>query len=355
MGEPKDPGSGNQYNPLPPFSSSSPTVLMNENLSKLSGLNKDLTSQERVVEKAAPELDTLTENITATYQGISDEFAEESKKRRVMTESFAALSNMLKDCKSKLTDEQRDEVEDMSVFTGRISELEQQLTQTQQRLNDQIGTLRAQLNKCQRKSETLDDELDKKTTECEDLRRTVEKLDSRRKVLAQANEDLALLNGQYTSEIQKQSGLYQRINDGLRKVVSRLQGLVKGTERGTPMLMEYVPDTLLSEIRDDVMKGGDFEFIDKSVNLENTIKHTMSIVQKKWITNNVLKTMADLENVTQTLEDYGSPSTAKSLPIWEQYWEKLKEFVETWVRKERDLVQKWVISRNTGLTPTSRK
>jgi hypothetical protein len=110
----------------------------------------------------------------------------------------------------------------------------------------------------------------------------------------------------------------------------------------------YLPDTLMAEIRQDVLNGSDFDFLSDDNNAKTTdalVDQVIELIHTKWINGRVASMVGNLTSITSMIPEYGSPQAQQSVPVWRAYLEKLKDFLKVWRTKFKDLIRRWVLAR----------
>jgi esterase/lipase len=104
----------------------------------------------------------------------------------------------------------------------------------------------------------------------------------------------------------------------------------------------YLPDTLLSEIRNDVIHSTTFDYLDDPTLQENDTQKTLQIVNDKWIVQ-IGALQRDLELIIRNLQHVDAKN--ESIQTWQDYIVKINEFRKIWNTKSVELVETWISTR----------
>jgi myosin heavy subunit len=302
----------------------------------------------------------IRDNVRETYNNILEIFGKESVARRKIVAGMAEMARLLEQCRKMpiprkprgdeaVPQEDEDPEEALRRCRTELEANQRELTQCQQQLNEQVPQLQEQLREKTQQFDELKEEHEQLKKRCRELR--TEETD-----LTRINEELVVLNTQYSDEIQKQKTLYQRITEALQALKQSLTNLVYRTdpeEVKQKVLLAYVPDTMLAEIREAVLKDPQFNFIDAGGNLDTIVDRVLGIINTTWLVN-VNQTKEELTQMVGTLTADNSPAREnaaiqESVSLWRQYLAKLVGFLSTWAQKARDFVRQWVQKRNPNL------
>ena len=156
------------------------------------------------------------------------------------------------------------------------------------------------------------------------------------------NNQLFSINQGYKNEIQQQMGLFDRLNQALIHLKNKISSLwANNKNQSTQSISLYLPDTLLSEIRTDVIRGNTFDFLDTDTSPPT--QKTLELVNSKWI-DPIGTLRKDLDIIMTNLQKV-DPSNP-SLQTWKDYATKLDEFQTMWSTKSIELVESWMSTRH---------
>jgi FtsZ-binding cell division protein ZapB len=185
------------------------------------------------------------------------------------------------------------------------------------------------------------------------LQKEVDELKNKREILANDNKELGKLNTDYQNEITKQISLFGQLNQSIQSLKTKVGKFLNINKAQNKATVTYLPDTILAEIRQDVLKGNDFEFIkqfkpesDKTI-IINTIK---TKIKQKWISE-LDKIIEDLKNIKKNLNSHSitTLATQESMPLWNDYLKKLENFMTIWEENSNQFVWTWAKVRNSLL------
>jgi len=296
----------------------------------LESINKNIVQATDDVVDITQNIENVQANIDRNVQGVLDAFGKESGSRQKMIEAFKNITDTLKKCQQgkPLPSYIQDQFNDMDATQDAHQSQSRQLAQRIELLTNELMSTRATAAQLQQQ---LNDQMATKT------------------VLADENTQLQQINDDYKIEIEQQVGLFAKLNAVMTSLKGKIQNLVKttSTTRTTDATL-YLPDTIMSDIRQDVLKGVDFQFITdhKYNSRENLVTAVQSKILDKWISQ-LTKTADDLQSIITNVQTYTSADDASraSIPMWQSYLEKLRAFLTMWYQKQANIVASWVVTR----------
>ena len=303
--------------PPPPSSqlSSQLSSAIQESTQMVSQLNTDVT-----------QLETL---LNESIQSVLTSFQHESSQRRKLVEAFKNLSELLVQCQKSNT----------PVTPAQLASHQTQITTLTAQQDQQMQLLQTQVQR-------LEQELAQSKEQIATLQSQVNQATKRRELLAGENNQLFSINQGYKNEIQQQMSLFDRLNQALIRLKNKISSLWSNSKnQSTQPISLYLPDTLLSEIRDDVIRGQSFDFLDvaTSPSTSSPTQKTLEWVNSKWI-EPIGTLRKDLDTIMANLQQV-DPSNP-SLQTWKDYAIKLDEFQTMWSTKSIELVESWISTRH---------
>jgi hypothetical protein len=264
-----------------------------------------------------------------------------------MIEAFKNISNLLiryqddknfnlpQDLKARLEQQQQD----IDILQNNYKQKEATLTKT-------IQTLTSELSVSKDKIGILHKTIAEKETK-------IEQLQILQSSLLEGNKELSLLQNQYQEEIQKKIDLMAQLNQAMGSLKEKVNIFLQKSNKQTSHTMLYLPDTILAEIRQDVLKGEDFEFIKKfqpESNKEIIIDSIRTKISQKWI-QQLQNILDDLKTIQANLSTNSVQTSTlrESLPMWSEYNNKLQEFMKMWDTKAKSMIWAWAKMRNPQL------
>ena len=307
------------------------------------------------ITEATEQVVDIQDNVRETYNNIIEIFGKESVARRKIVAGMAEMARLLEQCRQRpapQVDEaepQDDPYEALERCRIELEANQEGLRQCQEELNGTVPRLERELREKTQQFDDLKEEHEQLKRRCGELR--TEETD-----LTRINSELAVLNTEYSEEISKQKSLYERITEALRNLKQNLTNLINRTDPAQVkehVLLAYVPDTMLAEIREAVLKDPRFNFIDAGGNLEAIVDRVVAIIRENWLAD-VEQTKSELIRMVGTLSTQdsparNSPAIQESVSLWRQYLQKLVDFLALWAQKARDFVRQWVQKRNPNL------
>jgi uncharacterized protein YoxC len=265
------------------------------------------------------DVDKIGENMTKTIDAVMDAFKGESEERQKLLIAFKNLSEMLRKCQQTNTPLSMESLspiqQDITTLSrGPEKNTSDQLTRLERELTTAKATitqLQSQLNTILLKRDQLEGE----------------------------NKQLFELNNGYKEEINKQMSIFEHLSAILSQLKTKISNVWKKSTEHVDIYM-YLPDTLLAEIRQDVLKNVDYKFIDDKDPL--SAQKVLNIVNEKWL-EKILSLKQDLTTVLENLKQ-ANPSD-ESISTWTTYASKLDEFLTLWKTKSVSLVQTWINKR----------
>ena len=302
--------------------------------------NQKLVDSTQETHLLTQDLDQLQTHINKSFNNVIDAFGNESQHRRKMVDSFKNLSDMLLKCQenSKLVLPE-DFKKKLSQYEEEIRNLQQTYHQQETHLNQQIQSLTSDLALARDKIFTQEKEL--------------ESLKNKKIGLVNDNQELEKINTDYQQEISRQVSLFQKLSQTIDHLKKRIGQVFTRNKVQNHNIALYLPDTILAEIRHDVLSGVDFDFI-KEFKPESNKKIVLDAVkekiQQKWISQ-VLKIIEDLKVIQNNLRS-SSPVSAtipENNPLWQDYDVKLHNFMKLWEENADKFVGVWIKRRNPEL------
>jgi hypothetical protein len=157
--------------------------------------------------------------------------------------------------------------------------------------------------------------------------------------LAGENRQLFELNNGYKDEINKQMSIFEHLSAVLNQLKAKISNVWKKSTENVDIYM-YLPDTLLSEIRQDVLKNPEYTYIDQQDPM--SAQKVLESINKKWL-EKIQSLRQDLTTVLENLKKVNAQD--ESIPTWTTYSTKLNEFLDMWKTKSVSLVQTWIKKR----------
>lgn len=285
-------------------------------------LAQGLNESKDKVQSMIGDVEKIGENMTKTIDTVMDAFKNESEERQKLLGAFKNLSEMLLKCQETHTVPSMDS---MAPISSAITSL----TQTQEQSTNDLAE----------KVKRLEQELTASKATIQSLQAELNTMVSRRSQLEGENKQLFELNNGYKDEINKQMTIFEHLSAILNQLKTKISTVWKKSTENMDIYM-YLPDTLLSEIRQDVLKSQDYAFIDQKDPM--SAQKVLASVNEKWL-NKIHALKDDLTTVLKNLEKV-NPEDG-SISTWTTYASKLNEFLDLWKTKSVSLVQTWIKKR----------
>jgi hypothetical protein len=321
--------------PPPPPSSSSfrprsqPQPIPNNSLNEYQQVSQELQqglyqSTQHVMQMTS-EVEQIESNLNGTLQSILSSFQTESQERRRLVDAFKTLTELLVKCQQSNTPVTPAQLEP---HQSQISALTIQQEKTNQELVSQV--------------KKLEEELAQSKQQISALQSQVNQAIERKELLLGENTQLHTINQGYKEEIDKQMSLFDRLNKALSNLRTRISSVWKSSNKAKENVTLYLPDTLLSEIRNDVIHSTTFDYLDDPTLQENDTQKTLQIVNDKWIVQ-IGALQRDLELIIRNLQHVDAKN--ESIQTWQDYIVKINEFRKIWNTKSVELVETWISTR----------
>ena len=290
---------------------------------QLRQLNVGLQESVDQVAQLHVELENIETHVNQTLHKLFDTFQSESAYRRQMVNSFKHLTELLRKCR-----------EEKGPLSSRLHEQIDQAISLPLEPNPSGQVVASEV-------EHLKQQL-KVANECiATLQQHVKQAVATRKTLDHENVQLSQLNQGYKYEIEKQMSIFERLNALLKKIKTKVANFLSSSANVQQNVTLYLPDTILSEIRHDVLRGEHFSYITAELMGHLLREKVKKDIENKWI--HQLKTLLNdllvvINNMTQTGDTSGSA-------MWLDYKHKLTEFLQVWQAKSDDLISAWIEKR----------
>jgi hypothetical protein len=271
------------------------------------------------------EVEQIESNLNGTLQSILSSFQNESQERRRLVDAFKNLTELLVKCQQSNTPVTSAQLEP---HQNQISALTMQQEQTNQELMSHV--------------KKLEEELAQSKQQISALQSQVNQAIERKELLIGENTQLHTINQGYKEEIDKQMSLFDRLNKALSNLRTRISSVWKTSNKAKENVTLYLPDTLLSEIRNDVIHSTTFDYLDNPSLQENATQKTLQIVNDKWIVQ-IGALQRDLELIIRNLQHVDAKN--ESIQTWQDYIVKINEFRKLWNTKSVELVETWISTR----------
>lgn len=294
----------------------------------LSQLSSAIQESTQMVSQMNLDVTNLETSLNDSIQSILTSFQHESEQRRKLVEAFKNLSELLIQCQKNNTPITPAELEShQSQITTLTTQQDQQMQQLQSKVQQ------------------LEQELAYSKEQITSLQSQVNQATRRREILAGENNQLFSINQGYKNEIQQQMGLFDLLNQSLVRLKNKISTMwANNNNQTTQPISLYLPDTLLSEIRNDVIRGDTFAFLDVSTSTSSSsTQKTLELVNSKWI-EPIGTLRKDLDTIMANLKQVDP--TNPSLDTWKDYASKLEDFQKMWNTKSIELVDTWISTRN---------
>jgi hypothetical protein len=305
----------------------------------LSQLSSAIQESTQMVSQMNLDVTNLETSLNDSLQSILTSFQHESEQRRKLVEAFKNLSELLIQCQKNNTPITPDQ---LASHQTQITTLTTQQEQQMQQLQSKVQQLEQELAHSKEQITSLQSQVDQATR--------------RRELLAGENNQLFSINQGYKTEIQQQMTLFDRLNQSLVRLKNKISTIWhnNNTQTTQPISL-YLPDTLLSEIRNDVIRGDTFAFLDAFTSPSSPLsptQKTLELVNSKWI-EPIGTLQKDLHTIMANLKQVDP--TNPSFDTWKDYAAKLEDFQKMWNTKSIELVDAWISTRNKrhsrGSTP----
>jgi chromosome segregation ATPase len=293
----------------------------------LTQMDKDLHKAVRDVSQLTTDLTTIETNVKDSIHQILNTFQSESEFRRNMVQSFKVLSDLLKKCQEDkgLSPELKNQIKEQTDQSSNLTSQDKDKD-----LANQVARLEYELGVAKEKISTLQMQVNNAV--------------QTRSRLTSENQQLNLVNQDYKTEIEQQLTLVQRINNYIATFKDKISKFMTTSSNVKQNVMLYLPDTILSEIRHDVIRGHPFDYINTEPNNETLKERVLRDINAKWI-QQLQSLVTDLSGIIDNLTKYGNTDTQEAVGMWKNYREKLTEFLNVWSQKGPALVQSWIDKR----------
>lgn len=285
-------------------------------------LQNGLNESKEKVEHMIGDVEKIGENMTKTIDTVMDAFKNESEERQKLLGAFKNLSDMLIKCQQTNTQPSLDSIAPMSTT---ITSLTRQQEQSTNDLSEKVRRLEAELTGSK--------------SQMQELQAQLNAIILQRDQLAGENKQLFELNNGYKEEINKQMSIFEHLSAVLNQLKAKISNVWKKSTENVDIYM-YLPDTLLSEIRQDVLKNQEYEYIDQQDPM--SAQKVLESINKKWL-EKIQSLRQDLTTVVENLQKVNAQDA--SIPTWTTYNAKLNEFLDMWKTKSVSLVQTWIKKR----------
>lgn len=294
----------------------------------LSQLSSAIQESNQMVSQMNLDVTNLETSLNDSIQSILTSFQHESEQRRKLVEAFKNLSELLIQCQKNNT----------PITPAELASHQSQITTLTTQQDQQMQQL-------QSKVQQLEQELAYSKEQITSLQSQVNQATRRREILAGENNQLFSINQGYKNEIQQQMGLFDLLNQSLVRLKNKISTMwANNNNQTTQPISLYLPDTLLSEIRNDVIRGDTFAFLDVSTSISSSpTQKTLELVNSKWI-EPIGTLRKDLDTIMANLKQVDP--TNPSLDTWKDYASKLEDFQKMWNTKSIELVDTWISTRN---------
>jgi hypothetical protein len=309
-------------------------------MEQLKNLQSEIKESTKQTQEISHDIESIQKNVNSAIHNVLDAFGEESNYRRQMIDSFKTITDLLAKCQQNtniiLPVDLKSQLE---THQKEIITLQTNYKYKETELNHTIQTLTSELGVAKDNIFILQKEVDE--------------LKNKREILANDNKELGKLNTDYQNEITKQISLFGQLNQSIQSLKTKVGKFLNINKAQNKATVTYLPDTILAEIRQDVLKGNDFEFIkqfkpesDKTI-IINTIK---TKIKQKWISE-LDKIIEDLKNIKKNLNSHSitTLATQESMPLWNDYLKKLENFMTIWEENSNQFVWTWAKVRNSLL------
>ena len=316
-------------------------------MEQLKTLQSEITSSTQQTHEISHNIDSIQKNVNSAIHNVLDAFGEESNYRRKMIDSFKTVTDLLTKCqennniilpvdfKSQLEKHQEE-----------IIKLQNNYKTKEATLNHTIQTLTSELGVAKDNIFILQKEID-------NLKKEIDNLTNKRTLLTHDNEELGKINADYQSELTKQISLFEQLNQSIQSLKTKVGKFLNINKSQNKATVTYLPDTILAEIRQDVLKGIDFDFITQfksessKINVIDTIK---TKINQKWISE-LNKIIEDLKTIKKNLNSnsIATLATQDSTMLWNEYLKKLENFMTVWEENNNQFIWTWAKVRNPVL------
>ena len=304
-----------------------------------------ITNATDNVNQLSSTVDLIQQNISQAIDKVMGAFGNEFENRQKIIQSFKQMTELLKQCNNNNSQSNQPNQPNQS---NQSNTQQQQQQQSLNNLMNQLAQYENQNNDLQTTVSTLQQELTTAKTTVSTLQQQLSDAETK-------YQNLMNLNQQVEIEVSSQISLMDRLNqviDNLKQKINRLfdqsqnvndstNDSNNNTDSKSPNL--YLQDTLMAEIRNDVLKGSDFDFIDKTPKntpLPSLVTKIMQIIQTKCISK-VKQMISDLNDIIINLP----PGGQSSISVWQSNIEKLKALLSIWGQNASQIVTSWVKTR----------
>lgn len=286
-------------------------------------LTPAIQESTQMVSQMTTEVTNLEISLNESLQTILTSFQNESEQRRKLVAAFKSLTELLIKSQQSNTPVSSSQLES---HQSQITTLTTQQDQQMQILQNQVKQLEHELAQSKEKITSLQTQVNQAT--------------QRRDILTGENNQLFSINQGYKDEIKQQMGVFEHLNQALGRLKSKLSS-IWNRQSAQPVSL-YLPDTLLSEIRHDVIRGKSFAFLDNPSPSGNMTQKTLELVNTKWV-EQIATLRKDLASIMDNLKQVDPHNV--SLATWKDYATKLEEFQTMWNTKSIELVETWIGTR----------
>ena len=311
-------------------------------------LSSGLSTSTGELEELSRDLNTIESNVKQSIAEVLKSVQSDSEFRRSMVEAFKNMSSMLKECRENSHSVQS--TQNIDHIEAKTQALTQLLSQSQQTYEKKIQQLEIELNQAKEKIAILQEHVKKAV-------QTSENLESN-------NLKLTNINSGYQTEINKQMSLFDRLNQMLTTVRTKVSEFLNTSSTTKQNITMYMTDNILAEIRNDVLKGEHFEYINTEQNNSVLVLRVQTDIDKKWI-NQLATLIFDISIIVDNMtlvnkksnigeadkqvinneEDSDKKNEHNSIQIWVDYKLKITEFLQMWKDKSDNLIRIWITTK----------
>jgi hypothetical protein len=264
----------------------------------------------------------IEKNVNGSIGLILNTVQSESEYRRKMVESFKNMSELVRQCKEgkNVSHDVENEEQIFNSIHEKESEREKVLLRDIESLTLQLKIANEQIKA---------------------LQQNIRDVEQTRLTLTSENRQLGDLNYGYKVEIEKQMSIFQRLNQLLQTVRQKVSKFLEKSDKVQHNVTMYVADGILAEIRNDVLRGPTFSYINNEGNISDLVKRVQVDIQSKWI-QQLISLISDLETIIKNMITVGDTT---SIITWTDYKTKLTDFLKLWTEKSVTLIQSWITKR----------
>jgi chromosome segregation ATPase len=305
-------------------------------LNGLQQIKQSVGEETKNVQQMTSQISQVQSTIHKSVDTLMESFSKESSYRRQMLNSFKTVTDLLTKCQQEKKTLPEDFQKQLEECESKIRQNEEKYEKSQQELKQQIDTLQKQLQETKNLAQSLQDQLTKAQSE-------IQKLKQEQQQLTVENTELAGIHRGYQDEIKLQISLFETLTGSLNDLKEGIDNLTTSTSQDSKDMAAYLPDTLLAEIRNDVLRGNEF----KTLRHTNNIQGIVQKINEKWIVqiqnmkNDVNQIISNLNQIQQG-QGQQNTSLAESLQTWTTYQTKLQDFLNTWQSRANNLVNQWL-------------